>query len=138
VWDEDTLLLPGECKLGSYHVAILRYTPSGWSPTTPPLNALVTNYRLLLRPQTRRQYQPAVIPSHFIMQIGEVEMGYHKGVKIALKNGMRLYLTISYSEDDSHLTETVTKMMTSPLGNAYISDPAEEDLTRLISFISQL
>lgn len=138
MWDDNALLLPGECRLGRYHVAILRFTPSGWSPTTPPLKALVTNYRLMLLPQTRRQYQPAIIPSHFIMQISEVEMGYHKGVKIALKNGLRLYMTVSYSEDDNHLTETVTQMMTTPLGNTYISDPAEQDLNRLISFISQL
>lgn len=65
-------------------------------------------------------------------------MGYHTGVKISLKNGLRLYMTISYSEDDTHLTETITKMMTSPLGNAYISDPEEQDLNRLITFISQL
>ncbi len=72
------------------------------------------------------------------MQISKVEMGYHTGVKLALKNGLRLYMTVSYSEDDNHLTETITQMMTTPLGNAYISDPDEQDLNRLISFISQL
>ncbi len=137
MWDEDAILLPGECRLGRYHVAILRHTPSGWSPTTPPLNAVVTNYRLMLHPQTRRQYQPAVIPSHFIMHIGEIEMGYHKGVTIELKNGLRLYMTISYTESDD-LTETIKKMLTSPLGKSFSLSPDEQDLNRLISFISQL
>jgi len=136
VWDEDALLLGGECKLGRYHVAILRRTSSGWVPTTPPLNVLVTNYRLLMHPQTRRQYQPAIIPSSFITQVGKAEMGYHKGVTIGLKNGMRLYLTINWSENEG-LTEAVTKMLTSPLGT-FIPHPAEQDLNRLIEFISRL
>jgi len=136
VWDEDALLLPGESKLGRYHVAILRRTSSGWVPTTPPLNVLVTNYRLLMHPQTRRQYQPAVIPSHFITQVGKADMGYHKGVKIGLKNGMHLYLTINWSEDEG-LTETVTKMLTSPLGT-FSPHPPEDDVNRMISFISHL
>ena len=136
MWDEDALLLPGESKLGRYHVAILRRTSSGWVPTTPPLNVLVTNYRLLMHPQTRRQYQPAVIPSHFITQISKAEMGYHKGVKIGLKNGMHLYLTINWSENEG-LTETVTQMLTSPLG-AFSPHPPENDVNRMISFISHL
>ncbi len=136
MWDEDTLLSAGECKLGRYHVAILRRTSSGWVPTTPPLNVLVTNYRLLMHPQTRRQYQPAIIPSSFITQVGKAEMGYHKGVTIGLKNGMRLYLTINWSENEE-LTEAVTKMLTSPLGT-FIPHPAEQDLNRLIEFISRL
>ena len=136
MWDEDALLLAGECKLGRYHVAILRRTSSGWVPTTPPLNELVKNYRLLMHPQTRRQYQPAVIPSNFITQVGKAEMGYHKGVTIGLKNGMRLYLTINWSEDEE-LTEAVTKMLTSPLGT-FIPHPAEQDLNKLIAFISHL
>jgi hypothetical protein len=137
VWDENALLLPGECKLGRYHVAILRHTSSGWVPTTPPVNVLVTNYRLLLHPQTRRQYQPAVIPSHFITQVTKADMGYHRGVRIGLKNGMRLYMTINWSENEA-LTDTVTKMLTSPIGNSFIPHPAEADLNRLIEFISHL
>jgi hypothetical protein len=137
VWDEDTLLLPGECKLGRYHVAILRRTSSGWVPTTPPVNMLVTNYRMLLHPQTRRQYQAAVIPSTFITQVGKAEMGYHKGVRIGLKNGMWLYLTINWSESQE-LTEAVKKMLVSPIGNTFIPNPAQNELNRLIEFISRL
>ena len=137
MWDEDALLLTGECKLGRYHVAILRHTSSGWVPTTPPVNVLVTNYRVLMHPQTRRQYQPAVIPSTFITQVGQADMGYHKGVRIGLKNGMRIYLTINWSENED-LTEAITKMLTSPLGNTFIPHPAEEDLNRIIAFISDL
>jgi len=139
VWDEDALLLSGESKLGRYHVAILRRTSSGWVPTTPPLNVLVTNYRLLMHPQTRRQYQPAVIPSHFITHVGKTDLGYHKGVTIGLKNGMHLYLTINWSENDNEdMTDAITKMLTSPLGNSFMLHPAEQDLTRMIAFISSL
>jgi hypothetical protein len=137
VWDENALLLPGECKLGRYHVAILRRSSSGWVPTTPPVNVLVTNYRLLLHPQTRRQYKPAVIPSSFVTHVGKAEMGYHRGVRIELKNGMRLYMTINWSESEE-LTDTVKKMLTSPIGNTFIPHPPQEDLNRLIEFISHM
>lgn len=135
--DENTLLLPGECKLGRYHVAILRHSSTGWVPTTPPVNILVTNYRLVLHPQTRRKYQPAVIPSTFITQVSKAEMGYHKGVRIGLKNGMWLYLTINWSESQE-LTEAVKKMLVSPIGNTFIPNPAQAELNRLIEFISRL
>jgi len=137
VWDEDAILLPGENKLGQYHVAIIRRTQSGWVPTVPPLNALVTNYRMVLQPQTRRQYKPASIPSYSITHVSEVELGPYRGVRIALKTGLRLYLTVNWSQGDE-LSSTIKAMLITPIGKTFTLKPQQSDLSRLIQFISEL
>jgi hypothetical protein len=136
VFDEQALL-PGERKLGQYQVAIARYTtPSGWSPTVPPISALVTNYRLVLQPQTRRPYTPASIPSTYITKVGEVDLGqYHHGVRICLKTGHELYLLISWSQGNA-MTHSLETMLTSPVGITLKLNT--RDLNRLIRFISGL
>jgi hypothetical protein len=137
VLDEKALLLPGEHKLGQYQVAIARYTTStGWSPTVPPLNALVTNYRLILQPQTRRPYTPASIPGPYITKVVEVNLGeHHHGLRIALKTGHQLYFLISWSQG-SDMSRNLETMLTSPVGNTLKIKP--RDLNRLIRFISRL
>lgn len=137
MFDEQALFLPGERKLGQYQVAIARYAlPSGWSPTVPPLNAMVTNYRLILQPQTRRPYTPASIPGNYITKVDEVFLDqHHHGVRICLKTGHQLYLLISYSQgsDMAHSLET---MLTSPVGNTL--KIKSRDLSRIIRFITSL
>ena len=117
MWDQDGILLAGEYKLGKYQVEIVRHTASGWAPTVPPLNALVTNYRLILHPQTRRRYAPASIPSTAITQVSDVMLNHRQGVRILLKEGLRLYVVVSWSQGDE-LTSTIKIMLTSPLGSA--------------------
>lgn len=137
MWDEDGILLAGEYKLGQYQVEIVRHTASGWAPTVPPLNALVTNYRLVLHPQTRRRYAPASIPSTAITQVTDVMLNHRQGVRIALKEGLRLYVIVSWSQGDE-LTSTMKIMLTTPLGNAFTASPAHQDMDRLIEFIKRL
>lgn len=137
MWDDNGLLLDGEHKLGQYQVEIIRHTTSGWAPTVPPLNALVTNYRLVLHPQTRRRYAPASIPSTAITQVSDVMLNHRQGVRIVLKEGLRLYIVVSWSQGDE-LTSTMKTMLTSPIGNAFSLSPAQEDLDRLIEFIKRL
>ena len=135
--NETEIFVEGETKLGQYQVAIVRYTASGWVPTVPPLNAIVTNYRLILHPQTRRPYPPASIPNTYITKVSDVELGQRPAVKIGLKTGHRIYLYTTWSEGEN-LTETMMTMLTSPIGNTYKLHPAQRDLNRLIRFISKL
>jgi len=137
VLNETEIFVEGETKLGQYQVAIVRYTASGWVPTVPPLNAIVTNYRLILHPQTRRPYPPASIPNTYITKVSDVELGQRPAVKIGLKTGHRIYLYTTWSEGEN-LTETMMTMLTSPIGNTYKLHPAQRDLNRLIRFISKL
>jgi hypothetical protein len=137
VLNEAEFFVEGEIKLGQYQVHVVRYTVSGWVPTVPPLNAIVTNYRLILHPQTRRPYPPASIPNTYIIKISEVELGQRPAVKISLRTGHKIYLYTSWSQGEK-LTETITTMLTSPIGNTYELKPAQRDLNRLIRFISKL
>jgi hypothetical protein len=132
------LLLPNEYHLGEYHVTLARYTPSGWKDTVPPLKAAVTNYRLLLQPQTRRPYNPASIPSTYITKVSDVTLDHRSGVMIALKTGQRLYLFVGWASD-TPFTETLQAMLTSPVGTAaFHHQLRQRDLKRMIQFISQL
>jgi hypothetical protein len=137
LFDDNALLLPGEHKLGQYQVAIARYAePSGWSATVPPINALVTNYRLILQPQTRRPYTPASIPSNYITKVGEVDLGlHHHGVRIGLKTGHQIFLLISWSQG-SDMANSLETMLTSPIGNSLKLKSG--DLNRIIRFITKL
>lgn len=138
MFNEKALLIPGEVKLGEYQVTIARYTPYGWSPSIPPLNALVSNYRLILQPQTRRHYAPASIPNTYITQVTEVDLGQHRhGLRISLKTGHRMYMFISWDQG-AELVGALQKMLVSPVGNAFELKPAHADLERLIKFISGL
>jgi hypothetical protein len=130
-------LLPGETELGQYEVAIARCTTSGWTATIPPLKATITNYRLMLQPQTRRPYTPASIPSTYITRVSDVLLGSRAGVRVSLKTGQDLYMYISMRQGGK-FTEALTIMLTSPVGSAFKHHPAQRDLRRLIQFIRQL
>lgn len=131
-------LLEGEHYLGEYQIAIARYTASGWTATVPPLHAAVTNYRLILQPQTRRPYEPASIPSTYITKVCDVSLGPRQGLLVGLKTGFDLYLFISWSSGEK-LSTALRAMLTSPVGtSAFNHHPRQRDLRRLIHFIRQL
>ncbi len=130
-------LVPGESTLGQYQVAIVRYTASGWVPTVPPLNAVVTNFRIVLQPQTRRRYDPATIPSTYVMRVSEVQFGNTRGVRVALRDGLVLYLQMNWSDGDL-LADAIKKMLISPVGKSFALHPTSRDLSRLLHFIQQL
>lgn len=137
MFNVESILFSGENRLGQYQVAIIRHAASGWVPTVPPLNAYVTNYRLILYPQTRRKYEPAIIPSHIIVRVEDVELGPHKAVRVVLKTGHHVHMSISWSQGQ-HLAEAIRTMLTSPLGNSFNHKLSQQDLSRLIQFISHL
>lgn len=135
--NESELLIQGEHTLGHFEVEIVRCGENGWVPTVPPLDALVTNYRLILQPQTRRRYEPASIPNSYITRFSELELGRRSGVGIALKTGHQLYLYVSWVQNNP-FTEALKAMLTTPSGNAFKDHPAERDIQRLIQFIQQI
>jgi hypothetical protein len=137
VFNEAELLLPGETKIGQFQVAVARYTSAGWVSTVPPLDVVVTNYRLILHPQTRRPHPPASIPNTYITKVTEIELGQRSAVYISLKTGHQLFFFISWSQGNQ-LAETIKTMLTSPIGNEFKHHPAERDINRLIHFIQAL
>lgn len=133
----DDLLLQGERRLGEYVVALIRRTPHGWSPTVPPLDALVTNYRMLLQPQTRRPYDPASIPANYIMRVREVEINSGLGIHVSLRTGHSLYILPSASHG-SGMTDCLKALLTAPATSHFHLHPPSRDLQRLIDYISHL
>jgi hypothetical protein len=136
VFNESELLLEGESSIGRFQVVVARYTASEWVSTVPPLDVIVTNYRLILHPQTRRPHQPASIPNTYITRVAEVELGQRAAVEICLKTGHRLFFFINWSQG-AHLAETIRTMLTLPIGNAF-QHPQESEINRLIRFIQRL
>ncbi|MDL1883715.1 hypothetical protein FBR01_08705 [Anaerolineae bacterium CFX8] len=131
-------LIPGEYLLGQYQVTIARYTASGWAGTVPPLNAAITNFRLILQPQTRRPYEPASIPSTYVVKVCDVLLDHRPGILISLKTGHRLYLFIWWSQGEK-LSDALRTMLTSPIGSdSFHHNLRPGDLERLIRFISRL
>ncbi len=137
LFKDDDILLQGERKFGEYQISIARYTPSGWSATVPPLNLLVTNYRLVLQPQSRRPYPPASIPSTYVMTIDDVEFGQRRGIQLSLKTGHQINMFINWNQTEQ-LMNQLKEMLISPVGTAFKKNPAENDINRLIRFISGL
>lgn len=134
---DESILLRGERKLGEYQIAVIRRTAAGWSPTVPPLAAMVTNYRLILKPQIRRPYPAASIPSSYITAIANVDIDRRAGVKLCLKTGHQLHMLISWSQGTA-LADNLKTMLASPVGNQFARKPIENDLQRLIRFVGKL
>ncbi|NWG15063.1 MAG: hypothetical protein HXY41_00370 [Chloroflexi bacterium] len=131
-------LIPGEHLLGQYQVTIARYTLSGWTSTVPPLNAAITNFRLILQPQTRRPYAPASIPSTYIVKVCDVLLDHRPAMFISLKTGHRLYLFAWWSQGET-LADALRAMLTSPIGStSFHHQLRHADVERIIRFISRL
>lgn len=130
------LLLQGERPAGTYHLQIARRSVTGWAPTIPPLHAIVTNYRMILWPQTRRPYPPASIPRNYITSVSNVQLDHRTGVRIRLRTGHEVNLIVAFAEGEP-LTDTVKKMLVPPLrGRGYTAQLTRDDLHRLISMIN--
>lgn len=82
--------------MGHYSVEIARYVGGLWTPTVPPLYATLTDQRLILQPQTRRRYEPAIIPGRAISSLSRIEQTYagrhQRGVVLYLPQGITISL----------------------------------------------
>jgi hypothetical protein len=106
--------------------------------TIPPLYALVTNYRLILWPQTRRTYPPASIPRSYIIKVTPVELDHRNAVLVHLKTGHEVYVIIGLSEGGPFV-DMVKKMLTPPLwGRIFAARLPKQDIERLIELIEQI
>lgn len=136
--NESEIFIEGERKLGFYQIEIARKTDSGWSPTIPALYALVSNYRLILSPQSRKHHDPASIPGNYITQIETVDMGRKRGIVLDLKTGDRINMFVFGRDGNEHFLEDV-RAMKSPKPKFHYDDRvARQDIERLVSFLNQL
>lgn len=132
----DRYLVEGEQKLGLYQVQIARLTASGWVATVPPLNALVSNARLILLPQTRKPYPPASLPKTYITGVIPVALSARQGVQVLLKTGYEINMYIAWSQGESFL-EATRLMLMPALRARYVKSLPQQRIQHMIEAILQ-
>jgi hypothetical protein len=90
----DHFLIDGETFIDDYNVEIARWSNSRWCSTVPPLYGILTDHRIVLQPQTRKHYDPAIIPTTYIAGVTELNAERH-GIMLHLKTGHRIGMFIS-------------------------------------------
>lgn len=104
-------LLDDEREIGKFQVQIARMTSSGWTAAIPPLYATVTDQRLMLKPQTRRPYPPAIIPARYIRQVTNLVLDPFNAVELTLTDDYRLYLIAGWRHGHD-FSSALRRMMT--------------------------
>jgi hypothetical protein len=137
LFSETELFVQGEKRLGLYQVQIARPLSTGWAAAVPPLHAMVTNFRLILQPQTRKPYEPASIPSTYIVKVSDVMLGHRDGVLVALKTGHQLNMYVGLDQIKK-FGKDLKQMLTPPVRGHFSPQLAEHDINRLIEFINRL
>jgi hypothetical protein len=134
--DTTELFVDGERQLGYYTIEIIRRVGNGWNPTVPPLHAVVSNYRLILKPQVRKAYTPASIPSNYFSNVNSIEIGRHKGIQVSLSTGHDLYIMVS-QRDSENMVDDIRTML-EPAPDFHFDDKiAQADIKRLIDFFNK-
>lgn len=129
-------LVESERLLGQYTAVILRYHASGkWGSSMIQLDAVVTNYRLLLRPH-RKRYRPAALPARYVTQVELTRKGMYRCAMLSLTSGDVLCLSIQTgSLDDFH--DDLRAMKIPPPKFRFDDKVARDDIERLITFFGR-
>ena len=128
------LLVAEEQTLGQYQVSIARHSGERWTPTVPPLIAIITNFRLILQPQTMKVHKPASIPSYYVIKINHVILDRHDGVQMVLRTGhvMNMFVAVNRGEN---FVEMFKQVCTPPWRKRFIPRTSHDDIRKLITFV---
>ena len=126
-------MIDGEKLLGHYTVVVLEQMAHGWQPTVMPLSAVVTNYRLVLKPY-KKKYDPATLPSHFIKRVELTKRGRLNCIELRFRSMQSLFLMLSTGKLDD-LYHDLSAMITPPPRFHFDEKVAQEDIKRLVSFL---
>lgn len=130
---EEAYFVEGEKRLGQYMAFLVVPDAAGdWNPAVMSLDAMVTNFRLLLRP-SRKKYTPATLPNHYVRHVEMAVKGRHHCVAINLITGHELYITLGTGKVDDIYSDL--RAMTAPRPKfAFDENVARRDIERLVSF----
>lgn len=132
---EEDIFIEGERRLGRYSVVLLQPTDGGerWVPSVMTLNALISNFRLILQPY-KRKYAPAIIPARYIREVGQKQLSGYNCVSLTLVTGDQFHLMLG-TGNLNHLYDDLRVMKTPPL-KIQIEEPVDlEAIRRLIEFL---
>jgi hypothetical protein len=130
-------LYRGERQLGQYQVQIARSTKSGWVAGIPPLAATVTNFRLILIPQTRKPHPPASIPGLYITGIRKLSLSRRPASQVRLKLGYEINLFVGWGKNDEFV-DRLSYLLRPPPTNRFVPTVSLEDVERMINGINKL
>lgn len=128
-------LVEGERILGRYTVNVLRESSGTWSSTMIPLDATITNYRMMLRPH-KKKYEPATLPGRYVRSVQMTRKGAYHCVEVLFVTNQFLYLILSTGKLDNFY-EDLAAMKSPPPKFKFDDTVAQRDIERLISFFGR-
>lgn len=134
--EEKEIFVDGERALGRYTVVLLNQVSNGhWVPATMQLDAMVTNYRLLLRP-FRKKYAPASLPARYVKSAEMTTQDKHHCIALTLITDHILYIMLSTGKLDN-LQDDLNAMKSPPPKFHFDDSVAKQDIERLITFFGK-
>lgn len=134
--DTKEILIDGEQLLGRYTVVLLNQNRNGrWMPALMQLDAMVTNYRLLLRP-FRKKYRPATLPTRYITTATLTTQGNFHCIALTLATAHQLHIMLSTGKLNN-LYDDLHAMKSPPRKFRFDDTVAREDIERLITFFGK-
>lgn len=133
--DVQAILVEGEGVLGRYQVEILAPSTDGWAPAVMAIEALVTNYRLLLKP-FKKKYEHASIPNYFVSSVDEDKLSGFPCISICIKTGHSFHLVIPRRHKKA-LYDNLLKMHIPKPKFKMDENVARNDIHRLVTFFER-
>lgn len=132
--NESELFIEGERRLGLYTVELLRKASTGWATNALPLFALVSNYRLILKP-LKKKYPAASIPSTYVRLVEKIVLEPHRCIAVRFKDGGSLFLVVLSGSFD-HLAEDLSAMKAPPPRFSFDNTIPLAKIHKLISYFT--
>jgi hypothetical protein len=133
---ESEILLPDESVKGRYQVEVARWSKDRYVSTVPALYATMTDRRLILQPQTRKRYDPAIIPGAVIADARPLK-SERRGVTIHLKSDYKINLFVS-GGSNAQLINQLRELAALPPSREFDPPIDPDGLQRLIEFFAAL
>ena len=130
------VLTEGEEVFGRFQVEILvPGAQGGWAPAVMAIEALITNYRLLLKP-FRKKYDHASIPNYYITVVEENVLDDHPCISIGIKTGHTFHLVLPRRHKKA-LFDALLRMRVPKPKFKMDENVARNDIQRLVLFFER-
>ncbi len=134
---ESELLNEGETVVGRYSVEIARMTQDGrFTSTVPTIFIIITEQRMILQPQTRKRYAPAIIHGHLIKNAHPLKTN-RSGTTIILKNNYQINLFVTTNLNQTFINQ-VRQLAALPPIKDFALPLSMAALAKLIAHLEQI
>ncbi len=133
--DVNEVLTAEESVLGRFQIEILAPDANGWSPAVMAIEAMVTNYRLLLKP-FKKKYQHASLPNYYITSVDENVVSNFPCISISIKTGHVFHIVIPRRHRKSLYNNLIQMRVPKPKFKMD-ENVALDDVQRLVAFFER-